>query len=677
MRKLAHVVCWSLLLALVGSAQAVRAEEPESGVIRLRPAAQDEDSPELGGEPAEEAFGGVRRGFDYETFEARLESLWFQRKALLADGRDEDAAAQSELIRAFCAEEGIRRLDHLAGALVAEARRHLGEGRYDRALDALSLAGALDPGRPQTHFARASVTWKSGRNRFAAVAETVSGLKHLVIRAIQDLTLFNQLALVVVVALVGCVLLFATLMLVRYNVPFRHEVEERVVQFADDRLARSAGWAMLFLPILLWVGTGWIALYWIVITIRFMRPTERLAAVSLLLASIVAVPAYRIAVAVYGLTADPVVRTTLASADGEYDPNRILKLRQLVQSYPEDPVYRFLLAGLYKNGRYFEEAFAEYKAALQLDPAMEEAYVNVGNIFHTTGQYPEALAYYRRALEVSPGSILAHFNSHLSQSESFRFKEAEESLRRAREIDAERLAEMLSSVSSRRDGPAVLDARLQLGSVWQAALGGGDPEQLLGTTQSGGFSWLGRQFLNPVTLVSALALLACALLLLVTRGGDPARRCIRCGRPFCHYCKSGREGREYCSQCLHLYVLGDGLAPETKTRKLYEVERHERISRRTLRLLSCALPGAAQLLRGRTAWGVLLLLGWLTALVAWQPVILQPLERVAGLNLRLETLEPGAVPAIYSPDPFGLLALLALAPIWVAGNAWRRKRREV
>jgi hypothetical protein len=123
-------------------------------------------------------------------------------------------------------------------------------------------------------------------------------------------------------------------------------------------------------------------------------------------------------------------------------------------------------------------------------------------------------------------------------------------------------------------------------------------------------------------------------------------------------------------------VLGDGLAPETKTRKLYEVERHERISRRARRLISCLLPGAAQLLRGRVAWGLLLLLGWIAALVAWQPVILDPLERLAGLNLRLETLEPGPVPAIYSPDPFGLIALLALALIWLTGNAWRRKRRE-
>ena len=39
-----------------------------------------------------------------------------------------------------------------------------------------------------------------------------------------------------------------------------------------------------------------------------------------------------------------------------------MKLRELVGAHPDDPMYRFLLAGLYKNGRYFEEAFGSTNA---------------------------------------------------------------------------------------------------------------------------------------------------------------------------------------------------------------------------------------------------------------------------------------------------------------------------
>jgi len=676
LKKLVHPGRMALLLACCCLCQAALAAPVDSGVIRLGAVAQTGQQTEENQEAYDALFGETRRGFDHEAFEAQLEALWFQRKAYMADGREADAVEQSQAIRAFCTEEGVRRLENLAGALIAESDRYLIAGRFDRALDSLDLAQSLDPGRPQTHFARAVVLFKARRGYAAAAGEFLLALESSLIRSLQDLSLVNNLALVVVVALVGAVLIFSLLMLVRYQVPFRHEIEELAVQFADDRLAQAAGWGMLFLPMLLWIGTGWAALYWIVVMFRFMRRGEKAAAIILLLAAMLATPAYRVAVSIYGVTADPVVRTTLASAGGEYDPDRILKLRQLVQAYPDDPTYRFLLGGLYKNGRYFEEAFAEYKEALRIDPGFEQVHINLGNIFYETGQYNEALASYGRALESNPQSILAYFNMHLAQSEAFKLRQAEESLNRARAIDSERLAEMLSAAGARGQGTAVIDATLKMTSVWQAALGGGRPRRSSEATASAFSPLLLRRFLNPTTLVAIGALLACGLALLVSRGHSPARSCIRCGRPFCHYCKSSQEGHEYCSQCVHLYVLGDGLAPETKTRKIYEVERHERISRAASRLISTILPGTAHLLRGRAVWGTLLLLAWLTALIAWQPLILLPVERVTGADLRLDLLAAGSVPAMYGLKASNWIAMLALPVIWLAGNAWRRKRRE-
>ena len=121
MRSSANIVGSFLLILAVGTAGA---GEGEGDVIRLGPA-RAREGPERSGPTGETA---VRRGFDYAAFEARLESLWFQRKTLLASGRVEDSRAQLEQIRAFCAEEGIRRIEDLAGALessVATIRRDL------------------------------------------------------------------------------------------------------------------------------------------------------------------------------------------------------------------------------------------------------------------------------------------------------------------------------------------------------------------------------------------------------------------------------------------------------------------------------------------------------------------------------------------------------------------------
>lgn len=581
-------------------------------------------------------------------------------------------ARQDRLIRDFCQQEGVSRVEDMAGALIAEADRLSAQGDHARALESLALAGALDPGRPQIDAARARVLWNSGR-RLGAAAELGGAFTGALARSATDFTLFNRLSLVLVLAAMLAVPVFAVLMLMRYQVAFRHEIEEWVVTFLGDTWVRPAGWAALLLPLLVWVAAGWAAIYWIVITFRFMRRAERVAAIVLLAMCAAAVPAWRMAAAIYSTTADPAVRTTLASMRGGYDPDRVVELQQLVRSYPDDPVYRFLLAGLYKEGRYFEEAFDEYKRALALDPGLYQAWINVGNIFHMTGQYDEAIANYNRALEQRPDALLAWYNMHLSQSEAFRFKDAEESLGMARRLDSSGLAHLLAGA---RETTGVLDARLETTSVWGAALAGRDPGAVLSGDPAAGAGWLPRQFLNMVTLLSALALLGCGVAAFTSAHGEVARRCIRCGRPFCHFCKSSRQGREYCSQCLHLYVLGDGLAPETKTRKLYEVARHERLTRLGRRLVSLVLPGAAQVLRGAPGRGVALLVLWLGALVAAVPLVLPPLEAALGVDLPLDLVSSAPVPAMHGVNAAAGLAVVGLLVAWIVGNAWHLRGRE-
>ena len=131
-------------LLLVPALVAVPTDAPaqvDNGVIRLAaPSEPVEDAL-----PEEEVeITEPREGFDYGSFESRLESLWFQRKTFLADGRVEDANLQLERIRSFTGEEGVHRLEHLAGALLAEARRSMREGNREAQLDRLKQYKAGD-----------------------------------------------------------------------------------------------------------------------------------------------------------------------------------------------------------------------------------------------------------------------------------------------------------------------------------------------------------------------------------------------------------------------------------------------------------------------------------------------------------------------------------------------------
>ena len=657
------------------AAPPVEAQSVDTGVIRLGGA--DRGEPVETASPQTGPGWGGRRGFDYDSFEFRFESSWFLRKALLADGRLDDAHRQSELIRSFCAEEGIRRLENPAGALVAEARRYREEGSYERALDALDLAETFDSGRPQIHFARAAILQQSGGGVVESIKEFARGIQRTFVVGWSNWTLINHLAIFAVVAVLAAVAIFSLLMTFKYQAPFRHEIEERMTRLGADRWREPAGWAILLFPLLTWILAAWTLLYWIVILFRFMRRGERAVAVAMLVAAALAVPGFRVSVALYGMTTDPAVRTTLESASGAYSPDGLVKLKELAETHPEDPVYTFLLAGLYKDGRYFEEAYQQYRRVLEIEPSNHRAEINIGNIYYRLGQYAESIAAYRRAIDLRSDSVLAYYNMYIAQSESFRFKEAEESLRRAQQLDPELARSLLSRDSVTDQHASVEDAGIRVGSVWRAALEGRPLSATLGNEPAAGY-WqpLPRQFLNGVSVVSLLCLVACGGTMMLF-GGRTARRCIRCGRPFCHRCRSGREGQEYCSQCLHLFVIGDGLAPETKTRKLYEVERYERSIRRGRKVSSLILPGASHLLRGIAGRGCLLIFLWVLALLAWKPALLSPLERYAGLDFHLSALRGGAVPAAFSMEPSAVLALIAAVVVWLVGNAWIWRRREV
>jgi tetratricopeptide (TPR) repeat protein len=650
-----------LLLATVLAA----AGEGEGDVIRLTPS--DETAASESANPI--GMTESRRGFDYASFQARLESLWFQRKTLLANGRDADSRAQLEEIRAFCAEEGITRIEDLAGALIAEAHRFRKEGNDSHALSALEFAEAFDPGRPQVYVARAVVLWGSGGGVVTAAREFLRALRASVLHALENLSLLPRLVIILGLAWLGAALAFAMLMLLRHQASFRHEIEEWAADTFVHPWPEIIGWTALALPLITWVGAGWAPLYWMVITYRFMTRSERLTTACLLVAGALAVPFYGITVGLYGTSADPAVRTTVTSVEGEYDPDRIVRLRQLVETHPDDPVYRFLLAGVYKNGRYFEEAFDEYRAVIEREPSFVPAHINIGNIYYVTGQYAAAITSYHNAIAFDADSFLAHFNLHLAQSEDFHFSEAEQSLQRAREIDADRVAQLLGRSNDYDDRAAVQDAALKMVSVWEAAVGGRAPAT--GAGRKAGVAALLRpaQFLNPLAIACGLALLGCFATALVAGGKPVARPCIRCGRAFCLRCTSGREAQEYCSQCLHLYVLRDGLAPETKAKKVYEVERHERNTRGARRVLSVVLPGAGHVVRGKTGRGLLLIVVWLALLISVAPELFS-LSSTGGLRLSTDLLLPPEVPMRFDPHPGRYLAALVLPCVWLAGN-WR------
>ncbi|HEU4403581.1 MAG TPA: hypothetical protein VFT43_15895, partial [Candidatus Polarisedimenticolia bacterium] len=158
------------------------------------------------------------------------------------------------------------------------------------------------------------------------------------------------------------------------------------------------------------------------------------------------------------------------------------------------------------------------------------------------------------------------------------------------------------------------------------------------------------------TLAGGAGLLAGLLLPglgLAPRSGA-ARRCRRCGHPYCRRCQVTTRYPDHCSPCMHLFILRDGLAPGVKSRKMGEVALFRRRVFLGTRVLSLALPGGGHVLGGRALLGSMLLMTWGAA---WVGIVLRGRMLVSPEWIAPASGAMGlAVPAV--------LALTA----WLAGN---------
>jgi len=98
-----------------------------------------------------------------------------------------------------------------------------------------------------------------------------------------------------------------------------------------------------------------------------------------------------------------------------------------------------------------DEARLAYHQALELDPTLADAHVNLGRLYHQAREYTKAEAHYRSAGELEPDDPIPHFNLGVLLDDMGRRSEAVQAYRRAVERD-----------------PDFADAHYNLGLVFEA-----------------------------------------------------------------------------------------------------------------------------------------------------------------------------------------------------------------
>ncbi len=508
----------------------------------------------------------------------------------------------------YCVQRGLRPSSDAAELFLVLALEAQGQGRPEDSLRYCRVAASFAPSHPAVHLATAAAIRQrsgvfSGQYLYEVMAAFFSSFRDVETRwvALSNLALWARASAFILLAVL------ALLLFVQYQAQLRHDVREWLGG-GDSSLLDLAGYIVLFAPSLLFLAGYWWIIFWAGIFLWYARWPERvvtLAAVVLLVASGAAalVSQQRL----YLTQTPPHVSNLRCYANRiGVGPDAYLAGRVS----PEDPksrTYAFLLACRYLLHGSYLKAENTFRPLLANEAQDAEVHNNLGCIYFYENRYQEAIHEFSMAIRLKPDLASAYLNRSLAETKIFDFSGSQEDQEKARKLDPSRLR----SAGERQTedwgpAPSWMPLKTTRALAEEVASSGGS---LRGPLKLGG----GAVGLILRPAFSLWVILFAALFLgfaLSKKSGFFARACLKCGRPFCSRCKTSLEFESFCSQCVHLFIRQDGVSPEARLRKNYEVERFYQLQRIQRAVFSLIAPGAGNFLDGRPFSALFLLALW-------------------------------------------------------------------
>jgi tetratricopeptide (TPR) repeat protein len=525
--------------------------------------------------------------------------LW-QQAAAAAEGGDVDGAAKktAELIDAGRA-LGIKTYPLYASAAASFARQASKQNNQPAVQWAAKTADQLDPQSHEVAFSRADAA-ADQRNWAAAPRDAAVGLRNVFLHYRSRLLSRADAVIVFLLALVLTAAVLAIALFVRYGRAMAHDFRELVSTRVRGGAVSVLAFALLFLPIFLWLGPLWLLFYWFIIFFGYANSAERVLIV--LLSLLIAVAPIALDASAHWIAGvdGPVVMAAVASEERSYQPDALRRLTELVNLVPDDPTLQLLLGNLNLQEGNEQQATEHYRRAAAINDSAG-AHVNLGNLHFFNNDFAAAITEYSKAETLDPHLAIAFYNHSVASGETYKFDDQARMLDQAKKIDRSGI----EKVSSNPPAQKVVMYSPPVSAAWRVE--SEIARRGVARTLFGNYSWFDPlvSARNPITGGALLTAIAAPLLMMKRRRAGFAGRCIKCGRTFCHRCKSARESATYCTQCIHIYLKRDGVSLDTKRAKLEEVSDHLTGIVRRNRLFGTFLPGSAQLIEGRTASGVI------------------------------------------------------------------------
>ena len=465
---------------------------------------------------------------------------------------------------------------------------------------ATTMAAHLDGNSPAVAFSQAD---RAGRHKAwgEAVPLVMRGFTRMLGDYRSSVLSRADLLFVAAIAIALVAILLAIALFFRYGRAMAHDFREILSTRFTGGSVTVLAFALLFLPLFLWLGPMWLLFYWLAIFFPYASVGERVAiAVLLILVALLPIAIDYTASHVAGVDS-PVVMAAISSANQAYQPEALRRMQELIAIVPDHPVLHLLAGNMQNFEGNDDQAQQHYNRAVELEREYAGAHVNLGNLLFMNNEFQAAMTEYAKAQAADPKLASAFYNHSVASGETYKFDQQAqmlESARKANRAFVERLTKTPPPQKVVMYSPSIdeawdVTAELATRPAARALFG-----------NYAAFD-IARSAVNPLSIGALVSLLLALLLWLWRRKTGLANACIKCGRTFCPRCKSARESTTYCTQCIHIYLKRDGVSIDTKRKKLEEVTGHQHGMIRRNKVFATLLPGSAQMMEGRVVAGII------------------------------------------------------------------------
>jgi len=494
---------------------------------------------------------------------------------------------------------GIRTYPLYASAAAALASQADKANAKDVAAWASKAAVQLDPKSPAVAFALADRA-AAQKNWAAALRSNFLGFTNVFLTYRTRLLSQADLLICLALAFALTAAVFAISLFIRYGRAMAHDFRETLGQSFRGGSVTVLAFALLFLPLFVWLGPVWLAFYWFIIFFGYAGLLERvMIAIVCLIVALLPIALDLAANWTAGVDS-PIVMSAIGSAEKSYQPEALRRMQELVGLIPDNADLHLLLGNLQLHDGNEPQASVHYRRSVELRDSAG-AHVNIGNLHFLDNDFSAAITEYDRAQQLDPKLAIAYYNHSVASGEVYKFDEQGQQIERAKALDRSGIERLLSNPPPQK----IVMYHPPIPTAWDLAA----MIAKRGTARSifGNYSYFDpvTSAINPVTIGAVVTIILAVFLWTRRRTRGYAGQCIKCGRTFCHRCKSARESATYCTQCIHIYLKRDGVSLDTKRSKLEEVSDYHTGMATRNRIFATFIPGSAQLIEGRTIAGLL------------------------------------------------------------------------